>query len=167
MNKIHPNEINEIKHKLPFLQSLIEENNIDYKIKFISVFDHWLTRNEFEIEMENSNDETTLLLRRENLKSFVIKLFESTKTYSWKFKRKNRFFIYPFLSINQILNKCNFENQNWQTGNRYVIIIPEFEAIYKEGWDWSCELYFKDENKIQPLIKLVENSGLFILNTKD
>jgi ABC-type oligopeptide transport system substrate-binding subunit len=85
-----------------------------------------------------------------------------TPTFNWKIKRKNRFFLYHFETIKQILNKCEIQNQHGETGQRYDIILREFQAVYSEEWDWMNIIWFRDQEKIKPLIELAEKSGLYI-----
>ena len=162
MKKITKNHIKEINEKLPSLQKVIEKENTDYKMIFVSVFDHWLTQDEFQPKI-HTEDTEEIKIRRENLQNFIIGLFNVTPTFNWKIKRRNRFFLYPFETIKQILNKCEIQNQHGETGQRYDIILPEFQAVYSEEWDWTNIIWFRDQEKIKPLIELAEKSGLYIL----
>ena len=162
MTKITKKQTKEIKEKLPSLQQLIEKEDTDYQMIFVSVFDHWLTQDEFQTEIHTEN-ENELRIRRQNLQNFINGLFEITPTYSWKIKRKNRLFIYRFDTLNKIQKKCDIPNQHGETGQRYDIILPEVQAVYSEEWDWTNIIWFRDKKKIEPLIELVKKSGLHIL----
>lgn len=162
MKKISKNQIIDIKNKLPSLQILIEKEDTDYQMIFVSVFDHWLTQDEFEPDI-HTDDPKEIAERRNKLKNFIIGLFNMTPTFSWKTKRKNRFFLYPLETEKQILNKCEIQNQHGESGQRYDIILPELKAVYSEEWDWTNIIWFRDQEKIQPLIELAKKSGLYIL----
>ncbi|MBU2950019.1 hypothetical protein KO493_04835 [Tamlana agarivorans] len=157
---IYNTEINEI---LPSLQKLIhEKDETDYQMIFVSVFDHWLTQDEFQPEI-HTEDAKEIKIRREKLQNFVIGLFNLTQTFTSEIKRKNQFFIYQFETKKQLLNKCEIQNQNGESGQRYDIILPEFQAVYSEEWDWTNIIWFRDQEKIKPLIELAKKSGLYIL----
>ena len=162
MKKITKNQISDIKEKLPSLLNLIEKEDTDYQMIFVSVFDHWLTQDEFEPHI-HTEDPKEIAERRNKLQSFIQGLFNLTPTFTWKTKRNNRFFIYPLETENQILNKCEIQNQHGETGQRYDIILPELKAVYSEEWDWTNIIWFRDREKIKHLIELAEKSGLYIL----
>ena len=162
MKKITKNQITNIKAKLPSLQKLIEKEDTDYQMIFVSVFDHWLTQDEFEPEI-HTDDPNEILIRREKLQSFIVGLFNMTPTFTWKTRRNNPFFLYPLETVKQILNKCEIQNQHGETGQRYDIILPELQAVYCEEWDWTNIIWFRNREKIQPMIELAEKLGLYIL----
>lgn len=166
MKKITKNQITDIKEKLPSLQKLIEKKETDYQMIFVSVFDHWLTQDEFEPEI-HAEDPKEILIRREKLKCFTIGLFNMTPTFTWKTKKNNRFFLYPLETVKQILNKCEFQNQHGETGQRYDIILPELKAVYSEEWDWTNIIWYRDKKEIQPLIDLAQQSDLYILEKRE
>lgn len=165
MKKITYNQKTDIKKKLPNLQKLMQKEDTDYQMIFVSVFDHWLTQNEFEPHI-HTEDLKEILTRRNNLQNFIMGLFEMTPTYTWKIKRKKRFFIYPLETLEQILNKCNIQSQHGETGQRYDIILPELQAVYSEEWDWTNIIWFRDKKLIQPIIELAEKCGLYILKER-
>lgn len=162
MKRITKNQISDIKEKLPSLQRLIEKEDTDYQMIFVSVFDHWLTQDEFQPEI-HTEDPKEIAERRYKLQNFIIGLFNITPTFTWKRKRNNRIFLYRLETEKQILIKCAIQNQHGETGQRYDIILPELRAVYSEEWDWTNIVWFKDQAKIQPLIELAEKSGLYIL----
>jgi hypothetical protein len=162
MRKITKNQITIIKEKLPSLQKLIEKEDTDYQIIFVSVFDHWLTQEEFEPEI-HTKDPKEISIRREKLQNFIVGLFNMTPTFTWKTRRNNPFFLYPLETVKQILNKCDIQNQHGEIGQRYDIILPELQAVYCEEWDWTNIIWFRNQEKIQPLIELAEKMGLYIL----
>ncbi|MGB1205856.1 MAG: hypothetical protein ACPG5B_09430 [Chitinophagales bacterium] len=154
----------EIKKKLPSLQRLIEREDTDYQILFVSIFDHWLKPD--EVGLIHTEDENELKIRRKKLQDFIVGLFEMTPTYTWKYKRKNRFFLYSFTTLNQVLKNCNIQYQHGESGRGYDIILPEFEIVYSEEWDWTNIIWFRNERSVKPLIELAEKSGLYILHKR-
>jgi|SRR5690554_2071402 len=165
MKKLNKAEIKGIKESLPFLQNLIEGEDTEYKLIFVSVFDHWLTEDEFQPEI-HTEDRTELKDRRDRFKKFIVGLYSMTNTYSWKYKRHKRFFIYPFISLDQLTEKCNIESQHGESGRRYDLLIPEFGAVYSEEWDWTNIIWYRDKKEIQPLIDLAQQCDLYILEKR-
>ncbi|MEQ8360047.1 MAG: hypothetical protein RH860_11215 [Cytophagales bacterium] len=162
MTKLSKKEAQNIRVKLPSLLNLVRKEDSDYQLIFVSVFDHWLTQDEFEPHI-HTEEFGELQRRRDSLQKFIVGLFDLVPTFSWRYKRKKRIYLYRFETLNQILKKCDLQNQNSQTGQRYDILIPDLQACYSEEWDWTNCLWFRNEDKIKPLIELAKNSGLYIL----
>ena len=165
MKKLTNSQAKEIKERLPFVQNLIEGEDTDYQMLFVSIFDHWLTQDEFDPEIHKV-DRKELKIRREKFQSFIDGIFHLTNIYSWKYKRHNRFFIYPFTSLNQLTKKCKIDEQHGESGQRFDLIIPDFRAVYSEEWDWTNIIWYRDKEKIKPVIELAKNSGLYILEER-
>ena len=166
MKKLTKIQTKQIRERLPFLQNLIEGEDTDYQLIFVSIFDHWLTPDEFQPEI-HTEERTELNKRIEKFQTFIDGLYNLTHIYSWKYKRHNRFFIYPFTSLGHLTEKCKIENQHGVTGRGYDIIIPEFGAVYSEEWDWTNIIWYRDRKEIQPLIDLAQQSGLYILEKRE
>ncbi|WP_298248375.1 hypothetical protein [uncultured Christiangramia sp.] len=141
---------------------MIEDENSDYDIIFISVFDHWLTENEFNKEIHEIG-EKEIANRRRKFENFISELYDLTPTYLWKYKKQNRFYIYSVNSKNHLLKRCDIKNQTGESGKRYDIILPEFRAVYSEEWDWTNIIRFKERDKIEPLLTLAREIGLNVL----
>ena len=162
MKKLTNQEFKNIKYQLPSLRKLIEDENDDYDIIFISVFDHWLTENEFNKEIHEI-DKKEITDRRRKLENLISELYDLTPTYLWKYKKQNRFYIYSVNSKNHLLKRCDIKNQTGESGKRYDIILPEFRAVYSEEWDWTNIIRFKERDKIEPLLNLAKEIGLNVL----
>ena len=123
MKKLTNTQTKEIKDRLPFVQNLVEGEDADYQMIFVSIFDHWLTQDEFETEI-NTEDRTELNIRREKFQNFIDGIYNLTDIYSWKYKRHNRFFVYPFTSLNQLTKEDSFElsldGEKYAGGSYYI-----------------------------------------------
>ena len=168
MSNISKAELKEIKQNLPDYKKIIEQEdsfieNGKYKKIFISVFDHWLS-NEEAGELifvdENLNE---LKARRKKFKMVAEELHKATDIYFWKYKRNYRIVLKKPMNYKDVLRKCDFENLWSQSGKRYDFILPEFSAIYSEEWDWTNIIWYTDEKKIIPILKIAEKAGLNIL----
>ena len=168
ISNISDKELKSIKRSLPDLKKIIEEDvsfldNGIYKKIYVSVFDHWLTRDEADKLIFVDDDKNELQKRREKFEKLIENLYNSTDIYFWKYKRKSRVFIQKPLTYNDLLKKCDFNNLCSQSGKRYSVILPEYSAIYNEEWDWTNIFWYRDEMKIKPILETVEKAGLHIL----
>lgn len=101
----------QIRERLPNLQNLVEREETDYEMIFVSVFDHWLTQNEFQPKI-HKKDKIELKERRKKLRTFIESLFKLTSRYSWKYDKNDFFVLHPFEKISEIINKCDIQNQH-------------------------------------------------------
>lgn len=113
ISNISDKELKSIKKSLPGFRKVLEEDesfieNGIYKKIFISVFDHWLTKDEADNLIFIDNDKNELKRRREKFEKVIEGLYKSTETYLWKYKRNYRVFIQKPLTYNDLLNKCDF-----------------------------------------------------------
>ncbi len=158
-------ELKEIRKNFPGIRDVLEsdwEKHPEYKIMTISVFDHYL--NEHEIDTIYDTHDETVKLRRQLIENSIKGIYENTKVYLMKYKRKDRLFFYNTNSLSHLLNHCNIKNQHWWTGQRFNLILPEYDAIYSEDFDWGNAIFYLDVEKIKPLSKIIEDAGMHILD---
>lgn len=162
--KITQTENKHIKQSLPYLNRLLngdEKIELLYNKTAISIFDHWLEPE--ETEKIFIKDLKEIQERRRKFKDAVGKLYNSTQIYFWRNKRHQRFFLYKPTSLEMVLKNCDFENLDGYRGRHYCLILPEFSAIFQEEWDWTNILWFRDGAKIQPILDIVNESGLNVI----
>ena len=166
---ISKQELAVIKKATPNLQKLIESQNewdpnFEYKMLFISVFDHWLNEEDNIDELIHVDADLKELNRRRGMfKNMMNELFNLTDLYTYKYKRHFRFFVKKPETLADIHRVCDFNNLWSARGRSYSFIIPEFSAVYQEEWDWTNILFYKDEETISPILEIVKNLGLKIL----
>ncbi len=168
MSNISNEELKEIKRYLPDYKKLIEQDDSllesgKYKKIFISVFDHWLTNEEANEMIFVDEDLNELKARRKKFKMVAEELHKATDIYFWKYKRNYRIVLQKPINNKDVLRKCDFDNLWSQSGRRYTLILPKYSAIYSEEWDWTNIIWYTDEKKILPILKIAENAGLNIL----
>jgi len=168
ISNISATELKAIIKSLPDFRKVLEEEesyikNGNYKKIFISVFDHWLTKEEAEDLIFIDDNKKELNNRRAKFEKVIEELYKSTDTYLWKYKRNYRIFIKKPLNYNDLLRKCDFNSLSSQRGKQYSLILPEYSAIYNEEWDWTNIVWYTDEDKIEPLVEIARKSGLNIL----
>lgn len=161
-------ELRQIRKQLPnYRRLLIEDEQLldsgEYKLVFVSVFDHWLSPSEAQQLIDVDNNKTELLTRRMKFESLIRQLSENTQLYVWKFKRHRRIFIQKPQSIEDILRRCQFESLSSMRGKQYSILLPEYSAVMHEEWDWTNAIWYKNKEMITPLLDLAKSNGLHIL----
>ena len=165
MKNISKNKLKEIQKTFPGIRDVLEsdwEKHPEYKIMAISVFDRFL--NENEIDTIYDTEYETVKLRRQLIENSINGIFEKTKVFLKKYKRHDRLFFYNVNSLDHLLGHCDINNQHWWTGKRFDLILPEFEAIYCENFDWGNAIFYLDEEKVKPLSKIIEDAGMHILD---
>ena len=88
------------------------------------------------------------------------KLVSSTKVYTYRFKGKNRDKVAfkEFYDSNLLINYCC--NQHSEI---FQIALPEYECIYTESYDYTNIIYYKNFDKLNQLLKLVTECGLYTI----
>jgi hypothetical protein len=168
ISNISNSELKEIKRNLPDYKKIIEQEdsyieNGKYKKIFISVFDHWISKEDASEMIFVDEKLNELIERRNKFKIFTEELYKVTDIYFWKYKRNYRMFLKRPLNYKDVLRKCDFDNLWSQSGNRYSMLLPEFSAIYSEAWDWTNIIWYTNEEKIAPILKIAEKARLNIL----
>lgn len=156
---------NEIASMFTDIEKLYDyEEPDEYKKISISVFDHWLERGETEGEVDNVS------LERQNeqdqkLSTFCLALVENNESYIIKLrgKRKDKVTYRAFTSVEA--TKICVKAQPYNIGERwrFVLALPQLEAVYFESSDFTHHLYYKNIEKISELTNLVKNKGLYVL----
>jgi hypothetical protein len=149
--------------------------NIDpFKQFSISVYDHWLTEKEFIDEEQVSAEEQ----RRRNLQFYDLskKILQETEVlgfrihkrgvinHSRKWRRCKKVTFREFLSQKHCLEYLRPDYEMFSIQYRFEIALPEFKAIYFEGWDDANHLMYLDEKILGNFKIWVEEKGLHILN---
>ncbi|MEY5047840.1 MAG: hypothetical protein RLZZ175_1199 [Bacteroidota bacterium] len=161
MKKLTQTELKEIKIGLPDIKRQLSGDGESYKIICVSVFDKWLTEEECEIIY--TKDKTVIADWRLRLETAVTELYNLTNIFLWRNKRHDRISFYKPNSLKHLQKVCDISNQTWQSGHRYDILLPEFSAYYGEEWDWTNIVWYKDKEKIKPVLEALERAGLHIL----
>ncbi len=159
---VDDNIANQICEVLPSLKELVEKDETDYEMIFVSIFDHWLTMDEFESNI-HTEDSLILTERRTKLITFLKELFYLATTFKVNKIDGKKIEFSSFENVDEIVEYCNIEEQNGECGQRYDIIIPEYQAIYSEEWDWTNIIWFRNKSLIKPIIDLVQKNGLYTL----
>ncbi|SFT89935.1 hypothetical protein SAMN05216474_3037 [Lishizhenia tianjinensis] len=169
MKNLTSKEVKTFKRKFPDLKELLKDDEtlIDkgiYRKVSVSVFDHWLTAEECIPMIYVDNNKGELDHRRNKFKAFIKTLSEQSEVYAWRYKRHERLHCYKLENRSEIVKKCKFDEMSSLTGKRFGLVFLDLGLVYREGWDWTSQLYFLAEKQLELLKQEAERSGLFILD---
>lgn len=141
------------------------EDDHEYRKIAISVFDHWLSKEEALTLLNDVSEEEQT--RRNNLHyAFNKKLFDKTMCFTYRVKGRGKKTYPIFKNFQDKRTAYSYIKPN-SGGVRskflYKLVLPQFDALYYEGWDDTCYLYYKNEDLLNSLIEWVKESGLHIL----
>ncbi|MFC3152324.1 hypothetical protein ACFOEK_14920 [Litoribrevibacter euphylliae] len=156
----------EINRIFPDLQEAIERHE-GYTYIGITVFDHWLSRDEANQLLENVPEDEQKR-RNQLLYNFSKKLLSEAEVLNFKFigkwtKAKPLF--RKFTS-----QEAALEYLNPAAGNNhkrfFEVVLPELKIIFMEGWDDTNIMYLKDAS-VKPLIQQwAKEAGVYCLDMK-
>lgn len=166
---ISSDTLKQIKRQLPKLKQLLLEDQRfleqgAYQQISLSIFDHWLTPEEAISLIYVDDQPQELTVRRQKFKAFLEALFHQTELFTWRYKRHQRLHIQQLTMRADVLRKGNFEQLWSKSGRRYGFLLPEYSAVYLEGWDWTNQLWYIDRSSIQPMLQEAQKAGLFMLD---
>ncbi|KJZ13674.1 hypothetical protein TW85_10675 [Marinomonas sp. S3726] len=127
----------------------------------ISVFDHWLDRDEFiclfnhrKVEEQNSIDAQWL--------TFYQHIALVPDLYMAKHRSLGRVLFKEPRNSDLLVNRLKIQ----QTQPFVQLVFPKFKAIYVQGDDDTHILYFECHDSVSPLLDIIKISGLHILPLK-
>ncbi|CAH0535572.1 hypothetical protein VST7929_03121 [Vibrio stylophorae] len=164
VNLPHNKQI-QLQEMFPNILDLFYADQIEsFELLSISVFDRWLTREETiqnidHVTIENEKKYTQML------HTFSMSLYKSTECYLIKLigRHKKRATFRKFVSDASASQLLMSTHHMISDRFRFYVALPEYQAIYVEGADFTHHLFFLDRNKLSGLIRLVKDSGLHIL----
>lgn len=152
-------------------------NPKDYKPYFVSVFDHWLTDEEYTDAVISFND---IIANKKQMSYEKIKLniekyyFSEAKFitfYSYLYinhklifydKDEKKFF--RFKSIENYLTKCQGSTRGIKSDEVFFdVYLPELKCIISGNWDLTHILYCKDSKQSKTILDYARKADLHIL----
>jgi hypothetical protein len=157
---------NSLSKEFPELLSLyVCEDDAAYKKVSVSVFDHWLNKEE-AIKYIDSATAIQEIENNNSLHNFSISLARSTETYLVKMldkntKRKAAFkeFFYELGMENSLIPRHHLSSDT----SRFVLVHPQLNAVYFEGSDFTHHIYYKHEKSLEFISKIANETGLSII----
>ena len=136
----------------------------------ISYFDHWLSDSECGDLLDNVDPEE----HEKRINQYCMFLDSVSKAYKvYSYRILNRKYMGKDVRFREFSNiesmKSYFRSADYTMGKSYYprLVIPECNAAIHEAYYYSSNLGFKSHEDISELIRLVESSGLNILNWND
>lgn len=130
----------------------------------VSVFDHWLSEEEAYKEL-NDVPSGVQFQYDARLHRFACAVASELKAYlvKWKGRQKQIMTFREFTSA-QARDKC-LEPLPYRCSmyGRFVVVLPEIDAAYVEGWDFTHHISFRNRSKAAALERLALEHGLFVL----
>jgi hypothetical protein len=131
----------------------------------ISIFDHWLTLEEYNEFLLNTDLEDRLIYLK-SLQSFssdIVKRFPVLAYRNSGRGSKRRSIYKSFLSednlIEYVAQKSTVSSGRFQ----FKLIIPNLSSVYMEGWDFTNYIYWRNEKDLLVLKGMAKDRGLFFL----
>lgn len=144
--------------RYPALDNRTSESLEDWPCVAITVFDHWLTREEFEQHFTHRSldQQMDIEQRWHSLYSFLAK---DLACYQYKYRSTHR------LMFKEPRNRAVFVRRLSRSSmaGALTLVIPEYSAVLEQGYDETCWLYFECRASIEPLLHKIRALGLYTL----
>ncbi|HHX8443377.1 TPA: hypothetical protein ACVO0G_004810 [Vibrio diabolicus] len=149
-----------LKSLYSVLDNKTNESIEDWQCVAITVFDHWLTREEFEQYFTNrSLDQQADIDLRWHL--FHRLLAEDVSCYQYKYRSVSRLiFKEPRNSSLFVRRLSRFSVAD---ADALQLVIPEYRAVFVQGYDDTCSLYFECRESVKPLFHEIRKLGMYTL----
>jgi hypothetical protein len=156
----------ELRQQFPWLRELIEDERPDHvQVVSVTVFDHWLSRDEACALLENVP--TFEQSRRDALHaSFCKSLVATTEVLSFRFRgrRDDRLVFREFTSKDELARYCAPNGGRTLGHRQFQVALPELNCVYLESWDDTNHFFFTEPTAINYIQQLAEKSGLYVLS---
>ncbi len=157
--------ISKKKHKelvdlFPVLDTDEYEKLDEWNFLAITVFDHWLSRDDAIRYIDNCNSDEQKYFDCK-WEKFNELLTSDLSPYLVKYRSLGRVVFKEPKSTGLLVKRLGLisENQPFIT-----LALPELRAVYEQYYDNTHLLYFESQDKIEPLLKIVKKSGLYALS---
>lgn len=148
-----------LRNVYPGLVNLIcDLEPYDYKMVFVSVFDHCLTSEEAADQLDNVLPEEQKK-RDDSFVQFNRNLLESTSCLKVALKgmKKDRVLFKQFNDKGSALK--HISPYTWP---HFIVAIPEYEALYFQSWDDTVIFFYINDKITDHLKSLAPKSGLHV-----
>lgn len=163
---LKPQRQAELASQFSWLAAVHEENTLLLEVKTLnlSVFDHWLSEPEAEVLLSESSKE--IEARREfSFTNFHSLLIANTEVLSfvWRGPRKDRLRFRSFTSPSTALHYLQPNGSGIYRPPHIRFALPQFSAIYYQGWDNTSHLYISKSVETEAISKWANQAGLHVL----
>lgn len=130
----------------------------------ITVFDHWLSREEANELLENvSPDEQDN--RNDRHTKFCALLVAGTPVLSFRLsgRKHDRAVFRRFTSAEALSKYCRPSGSQTLGHRQFQVVLPELGCAFFESWDDTHHFYFTNSAALGPIHEWAGQSGLFVL----
>ena len=147
------------------LKVIFGDDNHGYKTLSISVFDHWLNKEEATSLLQKINTNTDS--QRKNLHYCLNKkIIDSLDVVTFKVESADtrpRPVFMAFECKSAAHEYVKPKDYNISDHCYFKLAIPGLHCLYFEGSDYTNHIYYQQEHELDTLLELVEQYGLFVL----
>ncbi len=151
-----------LKSLYSVLDNKTNESIEDWQCVAITVFDHWLTREEFEQYFTNrSLDQQADIDLRWHL--FHRLLAEDVSCYQYKYRSVSRLIFKEPRNSSLFVRRLSRFSVADADADALQLVIPEYRAVFVQGYDDTCSLYFECRESVKPLLHEIRKLGMYTL----
>jgi hypothetical protein len=165
---LQPSRQAELHRQYPWLEAVhVGECPGDVKLLSISVFDHWLSREEACRFLERIPPEEKALRDARHAR-FCALLVAGTPVFSFSFRRRdfdNLVFL-EFTSKAALSRYCTPNGGRTLSHRHFNVALPELNCVFFESWDDTHHFYFTDPASMTPIHEWAHQSGLHLLSRR-
>lgn len=166
LNSLPISRQEELSRQFPWLRKLIEDERPDYvQVISVSVFDHWLSRDEACALLENVPPLEQL--RRDILHASFCKLLVATTpvlSFVFRGRRDERLVFREFVLKSELESYCTPHGGRTLGHRQFQVALPDLNCVYLESWDDTNHFFFTEPSSINQIQRLAEKCGLYVLS---
>ena len=155
----------ELARQFPWLKALVEdERPKGVQILSVTVFDHWLSRDEACALLENVSSQEQQR-RDELLANFCGLLIAATSVLSFTFRGRtdDRLLFREFASQDALFKYCTPGGGRTLKHRHFSVVLPELNCVFMEGWDATYHFFFTEPTAVDSVTQWAQKSGVYAL----
>jgi len=167
LQNLSKNEQSELSTLFPDMEKLISvEETESYTYIAISVFDHWLGKEDSTEHLSNVSPKQQQK-RDDKFNAFSNKIIENTEVVNFTMRGRPssahplfRRFLSELAKREYMTRSSNYISSKYF----FKVALPELKAIYFESWDDTNVFYLRDEKNVALLETWANECGLYKLD---
>ena len=160
--KVSKEKEKEINILFPNIKNLITDyDDIGFNYLGITVFDHWLNRDEANKELGEDEPQYLKKDRNNKLYKFNIDINRNFELYYVRIRgRQKDNIVYRHINYDKCLSP-GIHGYGW--GHMSIFVLPKLKAVYFEGYDYTYHLYYQDKKLLDKFLSKAKENNLFAL----
>ena len=149
-----------------------DEQFESYKAISLTVFDHWLSEEEANIQISPDIPKKERQRRDDAFLCFRELLFKNTEVLTYRTKGRDKRSHLSFKAFTSLESGLAYSTPTIMRAGFYLaggrvkffqLVLPQLDAIYLESWDDTNILLYKNNSTLELVKQLAKESGLFCL----